>query len=1078
MPQLTRLFENNDITHQYYRELNDLIETSFSGERFDTLIDRLWGDWVDSEILEDARAFNVARREDVLDQIGRPLSLDKGLSFDRGYAELQANRSYSLSGRYPGTHVTAILINGNEATLNARKTSWSYDLKSEALPNGLSSLTIESLQPDGTTHDKLEVPLFLATREKTLSGTLSSDQTIGPDEGLWLLTSDVRVNAGRRLTVLPGTNLLFRPGTRLIIETGAELRANGTPENPVYFARQPGQRTGGAGLLFEGGETEHLLRNVIFNEAGPVVARDGALRVTECHWLEAEAPLLRLTDTSLKLENSTLQGTGSEALIQIDGIPDPGVAMQGNQFGPADRAISANGRPGDPWLRATDNHFSRVTEAVFTCADLSLFSEANHYGAVTGEAHRLSGTSEAYIVRNRFDHVDRILTLSGNSRGVLSCNNIHHSSSEPFTFTDLRRTTGHRPLVLEKNVFHPPFRPYHDLLFESLDALHPGLPDCGLAGSETDEWASLFPALPDEGGERIHLHVWGPAIVDYRFRLSGTPFSPPLPITEPITINRGQLPFRLEVISRKVTGQWQPESAPLVFESLPSDTRTRNIRLSEIQAAESSRTGDFIELQNTSTETLSLEGFRLTDNPYNRFKYTFPFGTELYPGEFLVLNSGPTNGFQIPFSLDRDGEGVYLFDREGALVDFVVFGRQLPGLTIGRTHPDGEWTLNRPTPGFPNLSQLLGSTETLRINEFTGAHAVMHSEDLIELWNPLPLPVDLGGHFLTDAPDYKDPQHQFPPHTFLAREEFGVFEASDDTVDPLNAGDPPISRDTSRLGFALSSLSDWIVLADSDGQPIDYLSHSTQMNDRASARVPDGIGPFHLTSSPSFGRSNESSESHLNQLLLQYLRITELMYHPATDGKAEYVELQNISDTHTLNLKGTRFSDGVEYLFPDLPLAPGETIYIVADQNKFNRVYGFDHKVAGQYNGKLANGGERIALTLPAPSYRNILRFSYDDGWFPSTDGSGFSLQIRDPGTPPTDWSNASTWLASTRPGGSVVTGQAFDFAAWLGLHGLENADPDQDPDNDGWPLLTEYAFSLNPLSFDQLDWSVQFYED
>ena len=49
--------------------------------------------------------------------------------------------------------------------------------------------------------------------------------------------------------------------------------------------------------------------------------------------------------------------------------------------------------------------------------------------------------------------------------------------------------------------------------------------------------------------------------------------------------------------------------------------------------------------------------------------------------------------------------------------------------------------------------------------------------------------------------------------------------------------------------------------------------------------------------------------------------------------------------------------------------------------------------IAGQYTGSLDNAGERLYLegALREP----ILDFAYDDTWYPTTDGHGFSLVIR-----------------------------------------------------------------------------------
>ncbi len=52
-------------------------------------------------------------------------------------------------------------------------------------------------------------------------------------------------------------------------------------------------------------------------------------------------------------------------------------------------------------------------------------------------------------------------------------------------------------------------------------------------------------------------------------------------------------------------------------------------------------------------------------------------------------------------------------------------------------------------------------------------------------------------------------------------------------------------------------------------------------------------------------------------------------------------------------------------------------------------------QVIGSYEGRLANGGERITLT---DTYAGVLLdFSYQDNWHVTTDGQGYSLTLRDP---------------------------------------------------------------------------------
>jgi hypothetical protein len=125
-----------------------------------------------------------------------------------------------------------------------------------------------------------------------------------------------------------------------------------------------------------------------------------------------------------------------------------------------------------------------------------------------------------------------------------------------------------------------------------------------------------------------------------------------------------------------------------------------------------------------------------------------------------------------------------------------------------------------------------------------------------------------------------------------------------------------------------------------------------------------------------------------------YLRITEIMYHPQNTGDAndpneEFIELKNIGQ-NTLNVNLVQFTEGINFTFPDMELAPKELVVVVGDRSAFEAQYGTSVNIAGQYTGSLANDGERIKLVDAIG--RTILDFEYGDGWRPIADGDGFSL--------------------------------------------------------------------------------------
>jgi hypothetical protein len=120
---------------------------------------------------------------------------------------------------------------------------------------------------------------------------------------------------------------------------------------------------------------------------------------------------------------------------------------------------------------------------------------------------------------------------------------------------------------------------------------------------------------------------------------------------------------------------------------------------------------DWIELKNTTSETVDLSGMYLSDNPENPLKWAFPDGAQIESGGYAIVwadeNGQATPGFHANFKLSASGEMVLLFDSDAngdALLDSVTFGPQLTDQSFGRC-PDeaSDWrSFTKPTPGSAN----------------------------------------------------------------------------------------------------------------------------------------------------------------------------------------------------------------------------------------------------------------------------------------------------------------------------------------------------------------------------------------
>ena len=173
--------------------------------------------------------------------------------------------------------------------------------------------------------------------------------------------------------------------------------------------------------------------------------------------------------------------------------------------------------------------------------------------------------------------------------------------------------------------------------------------------------------------------------------------------------------------------------------------------------------------------------------------------------------------------------------------------------------------------------------------------------------------------------------------------------------------------------------------------------------------------------------------------VIDSLRITEINYNPADPTAAELVSLptldhddfefiavQNIG-AQNINLAGTRFTDGIEFTFPNVNLAPGEQGVIVQDSAAFQLRYGSGLNVLGEFaSGRLANSGEN--LTIVDGQFQTILDFTYQDSapWPDRADGDGATLELIDPAnTPAAEFGKYYRWRGSTELHGTPGTSGA-----------------------------------------------------
>lgn len=149
--------------------------------------------------------------------------------------------------------------------------------------------------------------------------------------------------------------------------------------------------------------------------------------------------------------------------------------------------------------------------------------------------------------------------------------------------------------------------------------------------------------------------------------------------------------------------------------TIPSTATTCPVVINELMASNTktirdpqNEYDDWIELYNTSAETVDVGGLRLSDEPNPKLKWIIPPETRIAPCGFLIIwadeDTLDSGGLHANFKISKGGEAVYLWDRTGiAIIDSTSFGAQLDDKSWARV-PDGTGTfrITNPSPAASN----------------------------------------------------------------------------------------------------------------------------------------------------------------------------------------------------------------------------------------------------------------------------------------------------------------------------------------------------------------------------------------
>ena len=243
----------------------------------------------------------------------------------------------------------------------------------------------------------------------------------------------------------------------------------------------------------------------------------------------------------------------------------------------------------------------------------------------------------------------------------------------------------------------------------------------------TDDRTSIarwrFPAVTIEAGGAVMVYCSGYDRIDAdgavhtNFRISGDGADVILTGSNGKTVSAVTVPaLETDQAYSLVNGKWTANFAPTPGRvnsaenalAEGEDIRQNNaegVIISEIAAASSGTTPDWIELYNGGSAAVDLSGWGVSDNAARPRKWQFPAGTVLQPGQYAAVfcdGSDQVSGGKIftNFSLAAaGGYSVTLSRPDGDIVDRVFVPQQYEDVTYGRANGrDGLYYFTLSTP--------------------------------------------------------------------------------------------------------------------------------------------------------------------------------------------------------------------------------------------------------------------------------------------------------------------------------------------------------------------------------------------
>lgn len=181
---------------------------------------------------------------------------------------------------------------------------------------------------------------------------------------------------------------------------------------------------------------------------------------------------------------------------------------------------------------------------------------------------------------------------------------------------------------------------------------------------------------------------------------------------------------------------------------------------SGLQDPDFNQTSDWIELKNTTSSSVNISGYYLSDSETTALKWQVPQGTSIPANGYLVLYAdGENTGLHTNFKLSSAGEPLSLFKSDQTLLDQVEFPVQFADQSYGR-NGSGAWVyMPNVTPGSGNNTSST-FTNYAPTPDLSPAPGIYTSAQSVSLSIPLGTTVHYttdGSEPTTSSPIYSSP---------------------------------------------------------------------------------------------------------------------------------------------------------------------------------------------------------------------------------------------------------------------------------------------------------------------------------